>query len=215
MIPVIINNRDLLTWPKAMVSKLKTLDNVGEIFIVDNGSTYQPLLDWYETKPCTLIKVDNLGHSAPWKCGLVEKLNGLYVVSDPDLDLKDLPSDTLTYLSKKLNNNQSLGKVGLKLDWESVPQNSSFYKIVYPYETKRWKTSKIVDEVYTDIHVDTTFALYKYKHYFIGGGSVNSPYVARHLPWDFTEQSRLENKEFQYYIKHASNSSSYKVFLKL
>ena len=45
MISVIINNRDLLTWTKAMVDKIKTLDNVGEIFILDNASTYKPLLE--------------------------------------------------------------------------------------------------------------------------------------------------------------------------
>jgi hypothetical protein len=50
MISVIINNRDLLTWTKAMVDKIKTLDNVGEIFILDNASTYKPLLEWYERK---------------------------------------------------------------------------------------------------------------------------------------------------------------------
>ena len=27
MIPIVINNRDLLTWPKTMLEKIKTLDN--------------------------------------------------------------------------------------------------------------------------------------------------------------------------------------------
>lgn len=39
-IPIILNNRDLYTWPKAMVSKIVQYDNVGQIIIVDNGSTY-------------------------------------------------------------------------------------------------------------------------------------------------------------------------------
>ena len=48
-IPIIINNRNLLTWPKAMVERISRYEGVGDIIIVDNGSTYEPLLDWYAT----------------------------------------------------------------------------------------------------------------------------------------------------------------------
>ena len=51
-IPVIINNRNLLTWPKAMVRDLSKWEGIGDIYIVDNGSTYEPLLEWYATNPC-------------------------------------------------------------------------------------------------------------------------------------------------------------------
>ena len=74
-IPVIINNRNLLTWPKAMVRDLSKWEGIGDIYIVDNGSTYEPLLDWYETKPCGVIYLNkNVGHQAPWLCGLVERV---------------------------------------------------------------------------------------------------------------------------------------------
>ena len=36
-IPVIINNRNLLTWPKAMVRDLSKWEGIGDIYIVDNG----------------------------------------------------------------------------------------------------------------------------------------------------------------------------------
>lgn len=92
-IPVIINNRDLLTWTSNMLAKIKQLNSVGEIYIVDNGSTYQPLLAWYETKPCNIIRLNNLGQHAPWLCGLVAKLGTPYVVTDSDLDISNLPLD--------------------------------------------------------------------------------------------------------------------------
>jgi hypothetical protein len=215
MIPVIINNRDLLTWTKAMVDKIKTLDNVGEIFILDNASTYKPLLEWYETNPCTIIKVENLGHTAPWISGLVNTLNTPYVVTDSDLGIENLPKDTLLKLEEKLNNNPSLGKVGLKLDWESITEESPYYTHLQSFDKNRWNNSKIEDEVYTDVHIDTTFALYNVKHHFVGGGSMSNPYIATHHPWKFTHEQRNTNEEFNYYIKNASNSSSYKVYLNL
>ena len=47
-IPVIITNFNLYTWPKAMVKKLKQMQDVGPILILDNGTTYAPTLEWYE-----------------------------------------------------------------------------------------------------------------------------------------------------------------------
>ena len=215
MIPVIINNRDLLTWPKAMVDKIKTLDGVGDIIIIDNGSTYQPLLDWYDTKPCEIIKVGNMGHTAPWGCGLVDKLGVPYVVTDPDLGIDDLPSDTLIVLNNKLNESTHLNKVGLKLDWESITDRSPYYNHLQSYDKSRWETSNIENGIYTDVHIDTTFALYNVKHYFVGGGSLTAPYIAKHYPWELTEEDRNNNDEFSYYIKNASSASSYKVYLNL
>jgi hypothetical protein len=215
MIPVIINNRDLLTWTKSMVDKIKTLDNVGDIIIVDNSSTYQPLLDWYETKPCEIIKINNLGHTAPWESGLISKLNKPYVVTDPDLGIDNLPKNTLIVLEEKLKQMSDLGKIGLKLDWESVKNTSPYYNHLQTYDRTRWANSRIINDVYIDVHIDTTFALYNTINYFIGGGSLNSPYIAKHYPWEFTHNERNNNEEFSYYINNASNASSYKVYLNL
>jgi hypothetical protein len=215
MIPVIINNRDLLTWPKKMVEKIKNLDNVGDIFIVDNASTYEPLLEWYETKPCEIIMVDNLGHKAPWMCGLVEKIGKRYVMTDPDLGIDELPKNTLNFLSEKLDELPSLGKIGLKLEWEHVAESSPYYNHLQSYEKNRWSSSRVHSGVYIDVHVDTTFAIYDTVDHFIGGGSLKAPYAAKHYPWEFTTEERNNNEEFCYYIKNASNSSSYKTYLNL
>ena len=214
-IPVIINNRDQLTWPKAMVEKIKTYKNVGEIIIIDNQSTYEPLLDWYKTNPCKVVKVSNLGHAAPWVSGIITSLNTpYYVVTDSDLGLEDTPDDTLDYLYDKLITNK-LDKIGLGLDWQKVVPESLYYNHIQGYEKNRWNTSPIVNDVYMEIQVDTTFALYQKNQYFIGGGSTGFPYVARHYPWELTKEEYDTNAEFKYYIQHASHSSSYKTFLNL
>jgi hypothetical protein len=216
MIPVIINNRDLLTWPKAMVEKIKQLNGVGEIYIIDNFSTYKPLLEWYDTNPCHIIKTANLGHRAPWESGFIESLNAPhYIVTDSDLGIDTIPNNTIEILLEKLSIMSGLGKIGLKLDWESIPNTSPYYPHLQSYDKNRWKNSRIVDDVYIDVHVDTTFALYNRANYFVGGGSIEEPFIAKHYPWEFTEKTRSENEEFNYYIQHANNSSSYKVFLNL
>jgi len=214
-IPVIINNRDLLTWTKDMVEKIKTYNNVGEIIICDNASTYQPLLDWYSTNPCRIHYVENLGHTAPWVSGLVQSLNSeYYVVTDPDLGINDTPSDTLDYLLENLEK-FALPKIGLGLEWQLTPIDSPYYEHIFNYERKRFKDSRIVDHIHLDVAVDTVFALYKHQHYFIGGASTEGQYRAKHFPWYMTVEERESNEEFMYYLKHASNSSSFKTFLKL
>lgn len=216
MIPVIINNRNLLTWPKMMLAKIQSLKDVGDIIILDNGSDYEPLLEWYNTRPCEIIKIRNLGHTAPWDSGLVDKINSrYYVVTDPDMGIDELPNDTLSILKEKLQVNPELGKIGLGLIWKTVQSDSPYYNHLQSYEKMRWENSKIKNGVYIDVLVDTTFALYNRPNYFIGGGSLPEPYVARHYPWEFTELERSNHQEFSYYLKSASTSSSYKTYLGL
>ena len=213
-IPIIINNRNYLTWPKAMVETIKTFDEVGEIIIIDNGSTYPPLLEWYKTNPCTIVKIDNTGHKAPWSTGIVSNLKADYfVVTDPDLGLDRVPKDVLTFLRQKLINNPGLGKVGLQLD-SNIPSDSPWVEHMEVYEKSRWAKSRVSSkdpDVYIDVAVDTTFALYNRKTttHWIGGGSVKAPYIANHFPWEISNHDRVNNSEFQYYLQNANKSSSY------
>jgi len=215
-IPVIINNRNFLTWPKAMVERIKEYDGVGEIIIVDNDSTYPPLLEWYATNPCRIERLDtNVGMGAPWVSGVVKELNGApYVLTDPDLGLEETPDDTLLYLLDKLNTLQ-LDKVGLGLDWQIVEKKSPYYERLNLYEKSRWNKSPVKDGVYTEVQIDTTFALYNVDHYFIGGGSTTFPYVARHYPWEFSIEEARNSEEFMYYMDNATSASSYKTLIKL
>jgi glycosyltransferase involved in cell wall biosynthesis len=214
-IPVIINNRDLYTWPVAMLHRIMKYDGVGDIIIVDNGSTYPPLIHWYDRQTLVHVKrCENLGHGGAWVSNAVSELGSdYYVVTDSDMGLQDTPDDTLMVLLEKLQNHSELEKIGLGLNWQTVPVESPYYHRLNLYEKDRWEKSKVVDDVYVDVQIDTTFALYNKPHYFIGGGSMSSPYVARHYPWEIINYS--DDEEFKYYIDNASSSSSYKTLLKL
>lgn len=215
-IPVIINNRNLLTWTKDMVERIKEYDGVGEIIIVDNDSTYPPLLEWYATNPCRIERLNNnIGVAAPWISGTVESLKGIpYVVTDPDLGLNETPKDTLSYLMDKLNS-LNIDKVGLGLDWQRVESKSPYYERLHGHEKDRWAKSPVRDNVYMDVQIDTTFALYRHPVYFIGGSSTTFPYVARHYPWEFSLEEARANEEFMYYMNNATNASSYKTIVNL
>lgn len=213
MIPVIINNRNLFTWVVEMVNKIKTYEGVGEIIIIDNGSDYPPLLEWYQTNPCTIHRTDNIGHIAPWQILGDVITNSDYVITDADMGLLDTPSDTLLYLKDNMDS-LGLDKIGLGLDWGIVKEDSLYYNHLQSYEKNRWNSSH-TNNIY-NIAIDTTFALYKKgTPYFVGGASTTYPYVARHYPWEFNQETYEKNEEYKYYIKNANTSSSYKTYLNL
>jgi hypothetical protein len=215
-IPVIINNRNLYTWVVEMVDKIKTYENVGDIIIIDNDSDYPPLLEWYETNPCTIYKTQNFGHTAPWHVlSDLLKNSEYYVITDADMGLLETPSNTLLYLKENLDL-FGLNKIGLGLNWEIVKEDSLYYNHLQSYEKNRWLNSNNINNIYIDIPIDTTFAMHKKgTGYFIGGASTTYPYVARHYPWEFTKETYENNEEFKYYIKNANGSSSYKTYLNL
>lgn len=198
-----------------MVNKLKTYDGVGEIFIVDNGSTYEPLLEWYDTFPCEIVRCHNIGHTAPWASGLVSKLNAeFYVVTDSDLNIDSTPKDSLLYLKEKMLS-LNLNKIGFGLEWQTVTESSPYYDYLQINERQRWESSQIVQDIAVNVPIDTTFSLSNVQNYFIGGGSTFSPYTAQHKPW-FINTDKLtdaEVQEYKYYTDHAEKSSTYKHFL--
>lgn len=216
-IPVIINNRDLYTWPVAMVHRIMKYHNVGDIIIVDNSSTYPPLIHWYDRQNLVQVKrCSNLGHAGAWLSDAVSELGSeFYVVTDSDLGLEDTPNDTLMVLLEKLNKQPDLGKIGLGLNWQIVFPESPYYNRLNLYEKDRWEKSEVEDDVYVDVQIDTTFALYNKPHYFIGGGSLTFPYVARHYPWELSIQKAKDTPDFKYYIDNAEASCSYKMIVNL
>jgi hypothetical protein len=213
-VTVVINNRNLFSWPKSMVEKILKYENLAEIIIIDNESTYEPLLEWYSQIQHKIIRIPNLGHSAPW----IPEINALiktdlYVVSDPDLDLELTPNDTLRYLVDCLNKYPEFEKIGLGLDILSVPKDAPLYSHVNSHEKYFWDLP-LIDGVLRKAPVDTTFAVYSKKimnSYKITGARADYPYVAKHIPWNIVDRS----EEFNYYIKTANNSSCYKTYLKL
>lgn len=213
-VTVIINNCNLLTWPRAMVGEIESFSSLAEILVVDNGSTYPPLLDWYATLPHEVVRLANIGHKAPWMPEVKARVKTRhYAVTDPDLDLAATPRDCLDHLRSCLERYPAAGKVGLGLRIDDVPANSPWYPHVNDLEKSYWQLPLLEGGV-RPAPVDTTFAIYDKKlldRHEVCGGRTDTPYTARHLPWYLGLDQW--DAEFTYYIEHATRSSSYRALL--
>jgi len=201
-----------------MLEVIKTFDNVGEIVILDNDSNYEPLLDWYSTNPCKVIKVKNCGHLSVWMNEIPKKLGFKnYVVTDPDLNLSETPKDCLNYLLEKINKN-NYDKIGLSLkNWE-VSKDSPYHEFLINWAKTTWNPNSVFNGLLLDQQIDTIFAIYDINKNPRGNSCATYlPYSADHIPWNFTkhqiENLKEENFEYYYYLKNSNNSSSYKNFL--
>lgn len=206
-VTVIINNRDLLEWPRRMCEKIQQMAGLHEIIIIDNGSTHRELLQWYKAVPHKVLFLENLGHMAPWTSGLVSKIEtDLYVVTDPDLDLSAVPDDALNHLADILSRYPQVGKVGLTLKTDDIPHESPYFQHVSDYEQSMLAT-QVIDNLFISAPVDTTFALYDRRilsEYKICGVRALAPYTARHIPWYIIKPEG----EFKYYLDRAHGTSS-------
>lgn len=238
-VKVFINNFNLLTWPRAMATKLAAQGH--NVTLVDNASTYRPLLTWYERCPhnvCYLSK--NYGHTGAWQA-VQQKLTGAgkedFVVTDPDLDLSLLPPDWEDVLREGLGRFPDVDKVGLALLEDRIPCENPAWELddfkSWPAgdHPERW-SEKLVTQgrwcKYYQYPVDTTFALYRAgSPYHIGGVRAGHPYAVRHLPWHIVPHDYLMpdsdpralriplDDELFYYYKTANDSSTTKKRLSL
>ena len=218
-IPVIINNCNLLTYPKQMVASLAEFDDIGDIIIVDNNSTYEPLLDWYATNPCKIVRTNSSHHLTPWYINLPQQLKAsFYVVTDPDLDLSITPKDALVYLQDKIKYNNTYDKIGLSLKNWNVSSTSPYYQFLKDWSSITWDVSSLKNGLLTNQQVDTTFAIYDINRNPCGKSCATYlPYSVNHIPWEFSSEYirdlKTNNYEYYYYLCKSNNSSSYKAFI--
>ena len=204
---VIMFNR--LTWPKTMCEFLA--DNCCEVVLIDNGSTYQPLLDWYAACPYKVHRLPattEQAHKTPWTSGIIDSYkNDCYIVTDHDLDLSGVPSDFLDVLNEGLESNCVI-KCGLSLRLDDLPQNVLTDKVV-KYESGFWR-HRTPNGFYLAA-VDTTLALYDAKKTaraiekeFFNAVRTPEPYTSRHLPWYNTPENLTDEERF--YLGSISNN---------
>ena len=204
---VIMFNR--LTWPMAMCEFLA--DNGCEVVLVDNGSTYQPLLDWYGECPYKLHRLPPINegaHKTPWTSGIIESYGSKrYIVTDHDLDLSNVPSDFLDVLKSGLEPSSAI-KCGLSLKIDDLPENE-LTKRVLRIESGYW--GKANDAGFYHAPIDTTLALYDAERTrgcndktFFNALRTPNPYTARHLPWYNTPENLTSEERF--YLQSIKNN---------
>lgn len=216
-IPIIIISFNQLKYLKALVDFLLR-NHYRNIVIVDNDSSYKPLLDYFKTMPSqvTLYRLkQNNGHLVFWKHkALFERYTkGYYVVTDADvLPLDACPDDFLKTFIKLLDKAYDRTKVGFSLKLDDIPDTNPNKSNILIWESKYWAT-KIHPLAYK-AEIDTTFALYRpgYQYQlkdFTKAWRTDYPLQARHGGW-YLDINYLTDEQ-KYYIKTANQSASWNI----
>lgn len=198
-IPVVINNYNRISHLLKLIDWLEKAE-MQNIYIIDNASTYQPLLDYYNTTKHNVIKLNaNLGYKAFWDTSIHLWFKGLpYIYTDPDVvPIEECPADAVRFLQEILNMYKKINKVGFGLKIDDIPDFYQNKLAVIEWEKKYWEQPVAKDLYKADI--DTTFALYRsnsvkqqWGKTFRTGGK----YLARHLPWYENPDSLSEEEIF-------------------
>ena len=125
-IPIIINNFNRLTSTRNMYEFLKNR-NFSNIVILDNASTYPPLLNWYRTLEKTeVVNFEvNIGAHCLFDSGyLKNNVTSEYLVyTDADLELNDRIRVDFLEIMKSFLLKYDEKKIGLALKIDDVPVN--------------------------------------------------------------------------------------------
>ena len=222
-IPAFIIARDRFTMIKNTVEQVQRLGCVP--VIVDNASTYPPLLEWYSEVRYNVVRLGDscqgkFPHRNVWTYVLPSisifqhRWNtDYYVVTDPDLDLSDLPSDTLEKLKIGLNKGL-VHKCGLSLEISNC--HPEWQDKVVAWERQFWDSPVYYNEqIYYSAPIDTTFALYNIYNAFdlltyschAKALRIGFPYSVMHIPWHVGKADWTE--EDKYYYEHMNKAISW------
>lgn len=211
-VPIIINNRNRLTYLRSLVDWLRQAGYTN-IVILDNDSAYPPLLEYYRSVDARVIFLEkNAGYMALWQTNVFQQFEkGYYVYSDADLvPDRFCPPDIVYQLYQVLKKYNTPEKCGPALRIDDLPDHYDRKSEVINNVEGRYWTRKIEHDLY-DAPIDTTFALYRP---FASGNAEECPayrlggkFVFRHMPW-YENSSRL-SPEAQFYKDHANESSSW------
>ena len=208
-VPVFINCRDRLS---PLLELLGYLERAGceRVYLLDNDSTYPPLLEYYERTPHTVIRLgENRPHKAFWDSGLLDELDvrGRYVFSDPDtIPIDDCPLDAIEYFGEVLDRYPAYRKAGFGLRIDDLPDHYRLKAEVLAWESRFWR--RLVAPRLYEAPIDTTFALYAgAEHARTEALRTGYPYLVRHTTW-YQDSDNLPAED-RYYIERASGVTSW------
>lgn len=201
-IPILINNYNRLEFLKILIDGL-VKRGYKTIYIIDNKSTYPPLLEYYKKCPHNIIYLDkNVGYDSIWKTEIYKQFKkSYYVYTDADLEIDmNCPANFMEYFLDILHRHPFAQKVGFSLRIDDLPDYYAHKSSVIKAEQNFWN-NKTNDGLYI-ASIDTTFALYRpfCKGAANGGYEVYrtpEPYIVRHLPW-YLDSNNLSDEEKYY-----------------
>ena len=219
-IPIVIIAYNNYTFVKNFIYQLLHLKN--NIIIIDNNSTYKPLLsfynyisNYYNIKVIKLNK--NYGHEVYLK--RKDLLPNIYILSDPDLKLNNNMPKNVSDILYNLSNHYKKFKVGLCLDISDSHLfiNTTNYMNIKNMTIENWEKKfwekKIINKKYElyNANIDTTFTLVNWNYYKnnkYDGIRIGKNFTAKHLPWykNYIEYN-IPNEELKF-MKNNNTSST-------
>ena len=216
-IPIYMIIYNSLFFVKNSIKQLKKFSK--NIHIIDNNSTYNKLLEYYDNEYEFFLhkKNKNYGYKVYLDNNEIYwQLPRIFALTDPDLIFNcDLPNNFLEELTL-LTYEFKIWKVGFALD---ISDESLFFdqhnyhngKSIVNWEKQFWNI-KINHNKY-DIYkanIDTTFAVY--NKLFKNNNDktalrIANNYTCKHIPWYKDWHKKLDPIEFNFY-KHNNNSST-------
>lgn len=203
-IPIILNNFNRLSTTKKLADDLSKLGYTN-IHILDNNSTYSPLLDWYEHCPYKVeLLGKNYGQLAVYNSDYINKFTGWVAYSDSDIELN--PNTPRGFVEKMQDTaeNYNAPKVGLALRIDDLP--TTRYGLYVKSEEQKFWLYSVEHQIYK-AWVDTTFSIirvgqpFTYEALRVGGD-----FTAKHIPW-YLNYDNLSEEE-KYYIEHSDSQFS-------
>lgn len=198
--PVIINNRNRLTTTKNMVEHLLRLNPTQEIIILDNESTYQPLIDWYKTidKKVDIRALKNEGHLALWSTGIYKEIGQYFIYTDSDIELNPNLPDDYQLVMYNLMQKYEMNKVAFAIAINDIPDHYK-YKNQVKRNEGRWWLEEVEPMVYK-ADTDTTFALMRNinDNTYTSLRVARPDFICKHVPF-YIDLENLDEEE-QYYI---------------
>ncbi len=220
-IPILINNFNRLDLLKLQLDWLHSLKEDIAIIIVDNHSTYLPLLDFYKTLQAPNIQVVYLGFNS-WRKG-VEYLAGKLksysklVITDVDLiPYSTTPKDILSHLSSLLDKYPDYNHIGTSLEIKDLPDTNPMKRKVIQFESRYWSpcAKQLNQEVFI-ADIDTTFAMYRNTSKTLLTGPAlrtDRPYTLKHVDW-YIEPNNY-SKEYHNYLSSCKSFATWATEIK-
>lgn len=204
--PIIVNNFNRLTTTKKLCEDLTKLGYT-QVVILDNLSSFPPLLEWYDNCPYRVVRLTtNMGQLAIYNSELINEFSqGSWIgYSDSDIGLNhETPLNFIEVMAQKA---EKLGftKIGLALRIDNLP-DTEYGKWAKWWEQRFWE-KQIEEDLYV-ADVDTTFSLIKVGLPFqYNALRIAGKMTAIHEPWYLNYASLSE--EEKYIIDHSDGTYS-------
>lgn len=211
-IPVIIPNFNQLTYLRNLINQIRWYYPENSIQVVDNGSTYEPLLEFYEQAPLWLHVFKY--NQNDFVANLNDHLKGhpaeYYVITDPDLSIPPTTPPNFLEVFKTAIDAYGFHHAGFGLRVDDLPSWNPKAGWIAGDEKALLKSPVVITHEGKEYQgfrapIDTTFAMYKRDN---GGWSAPMPpnawdnsvrlFELIHSPW-YLHKDYL-NEEMKHYF---------------